>query len=164
MSLNTRAWLMAAGGAGAVAGFLSGVPIISALNCLFCAWIWMGGIGAIGIYTRMDKTALTTGQGMIIGASSGVVAAFVGGFISFIFGLIMGAANVGMMSQLRNLPGGRDMPNFLPEAGAGMGALLMFACFGILISLVLYAGFGALAGWVGVELFGRQRQSLNPPQ
>src|SRR3990172_5525874 len=77
MKLSMPSLLYSAGIAGAVAGIASGLPLIGALNCLLCAWLWLGGMGAVWLYNNREKTSLDAGKGVLVGASAGVVAAII---------------------------------------------------------------------------------------
>ncbi|NTU51326.1 MAG: hypothetical protein HGA94_02685, partial [Candidatus Aminicenantes bacterium] len=63
--------------AGAVAGLLSGLPIIGAGNCLCCLWIVGGAAVAAKLLASQTPGLLTAGDGAIVGALTGIVAAVV---------------------------------------------------------------------------------------
>jgi hypothetical protein len=148
--MNTRNLLISAGIGGAAMGILSGVPLVSLANCILCLWVWAGGILAVYVYVRMENTTLTSGQGAIIGAIAGVV----GAIIASILGLVFGAASLAALSAM-NSTGMGDVTSGL--ATQGIGSAVWF-----LIEIVIFPGFGALAGLIGVELFGKAKQPQPP--
>lgn len=148
--MNTRNLFISAGIGGGAMGILSGVPIINWANCILCLWVWASGILAVYIYVRMENTTLTSGQGAIIGAVAGLV----GAIIASILGLMFGAASLAALSAL-NSSGAGDITSGL--ASQGIGTAVWF-----LIEIVIFPGFGALAGLIGVELFGKSKQPQPP--
>jgi hypothetical protein len=62
---------------GAIAGVLSGLPIVSAGNCFCCLWIIGGAALAVSLLAKNTAGVLTSGDGAIVGALSGITAAVV---------------------------------------------------------------------------------------
>ena len=59
---------------GVVAGVLSGIPL---LNCLCCLWIIGGAMLSSYLLAKNSPVALSAGDGAIVGAFSGIIAAVV---------------------------------------------------------------------------------------
>jgi hypothetical protein len=146
-TMNSRSLFLAAGLAGVAIGLLSGIPIISAVNCLFCAWVWGGGIFAVYLYKRNEPSAfmLKPEQGALLGAVAGVIGAVVYTIIS----TIVGGANAALFNLIQNNPQLRDQfGDFLPQLLAQGGfSILALAC-----SLVIFAVFGAIGGLIGAAV------------
>ena len=67
---------------GAAAGFLSGLP---GINCLCCLWILAGAALSVYLYSKDRPEPTTPGDGAVIGAFSGVAAAAVNTVANFAF-------------------------------------------------------------------------------
>jgi Na+/H+-dicarboxylate symporter len=124
-------------------GVLSAMPVLSLGNCLLCLWVWVGGALAVFLYARMEQKPLSTGDGAIIGAAAGLV----GAIIFSALWLVLGAAALGVLSALGETSGDETLA-LLAMGSAGIAIRFVFA-------LVLGPAIGALAGLVGVELFGK---------
>lgn len=70
----------------AVMVVLSNVPLLSLINCLLCAGIWLGGMAAVWFYRRQTGAPVTPGQGAMIGVVAGLIGAVVSSIISSVFG------------------------------------------------------------------------------
>ena len=68
--------------AGAVAGLLSGLPFIGAGNCICCLWVVGGAVMASKLLAAATPGLLTSGDGAVVGALTGIVAAVVDAIIS----------------------------------------------------------------------------------
>lgn len=152
--------LQAAGIAGVVMGALSGIPYISACNCVFCMWAWVGGALAAMLYSRASGVVMTSGDGAKAGALAGVVGAVVYAVISSIVSAIAGPG-MEQMSQLQDMlrsQGQGEMAQRLSELPiqTGGGFSVMGLCVSLVIGLIFLTAFGALGGMVGTALFGKK--------
>jgi hypothetical protein len=146
--------------AGAVAGLLSGLPIIGAGNCLCCLWIVGGAAVAAKLLAAQTPGLLTAGDGAIVGALTGIVAAVVDTLVKLPlqrYNLELARRILDRFSEL-----GTDIPSsvegwFDLSSGAISPAWLLF---GLFVSAAVYAVMGALGGTIGVSLFGRK---TSPP-
>lgn len=141
--MKTNTLLYAAGIAGAVTGLLSGIPLISLLNCVFCGWLWIGGAASVYLYNGREGGSLTQSNGALLGAATGVVAALVGTVLAVVFGGLTGAA----LSQLDP-----EMQQYVPDFLTSM----LSGAFSLAFNFVFYAIFGALGGLIGVSLFKKK--------
>jgi uncharacterized protein YqgC (DUF456 family) len=141
---------------GAVAGILSGIPV---LNCLCCLWIIGGAILASYLAAKDSPVSLKAGDGAVIGAFTGIFAALIRVFLSIPFRAVEFALFQKIMERLSE---------FVPEAtsewkdifslGAGpisMAGLLL----GLVLSAAIFAVLGALGGIIGMALFGKKTPS-----
>src|SRR4030042_3017287 len=67
---------------GAIAGVLSGVPILSLGNCVCCLWIIGGAALAVHLTANTSPRSLKPGDGAIVGILTGIVAAIVQALVS----------------------------------------------------------------------------------
>lgn len=140
--MNTRAFLLASLIAGVVMGLLGGLPLISALNCVLCMWVWLSAILAVVLYRSFEGShpRVTTGQGALLGLVSGIIGAVVVWLIS----LLSRNAAMGYISQLLS-SNGVNLPSGVLQAGIGF--------FSLFFDLILYAIFGAIGGLIGAAIF-----------
>lgn len=138
---------------GAVAGVLSGIPL---LGCLCCLWIIGGAMLATHLAAKSFPVSMTAGDGAIIGILAGVVAAVVDGLVS----IPLQAINAEFLQRLMErfaeyssqLPGNwRE----LMERGMNKPSLAWFF-IGLVISAAIFAALGAVGGVIGASLFGKK--------
>jgi hypothetical protein len=139
---------------GAVAGVLSGIPL---LGCLCCLWIIGGAMLAVHLAARDYPVRMTPGDGAIIGILTGIVAAVVDTVIS----IPLQALNLELMQRLMDrvaeyssrLPSNwREMM----ERSAMTRTSVAWFFFGLVISAAIFAALGALGGVIGASLFGKK--------
>lgn len=138
---------------GAVAGVLSGIPIV---NCLCCLWIIGGAMLASYLLAKDSPISLSSGDGALVGAFSGIFAALIRVFLSIPFRTVEFALVRKVIDRFSE---------FVPEAPSewkdafnlGMGPLsLAGILLGLLFSAAVFAALGALGGIIGVSLFGKK--------
>jgi hypothetical protein len=152
-------YLMPALVAGGVSGVLSGIPFV---NCLCCLWIIGGAAWAAHILAGRTPGGLTGGDGAIVGALTGIVAAIAGTVIEIPFR----SFNAEQARRLLEM-----LPDTADEMPAGLGSWLSggswtspgFFLLGLFVSAVVFTGLGVLGGVIGVSLFGRKRVPPPPP-
>jgi len=134
---------------GGIAGFLSGVPLV---NCLCCLWIIGGAILAAYLLQRDSKTPLTSGDGAIVGALSGIIAAVVDAIVSIPFQALSNDIFRKMMDWAAeyadDIPEGWE--KWLEQGNMDMTLPWIF--LGFLITAVIFASLGALGGIIGVSV------------
>ena len=149
--------------AGAVAGILSGLPLIGNANCLCCLWIVGGAAVAVRLLAKETPSALTSGDGAIVGTLTGIVAAVVNSLVS----IPLRSFNLGLAQKFMDWASemGGEMP-------AGLDGLFQSAAgpispgwflLGLFLTSALYAVFGALGGIVGISLFVKKPGRAVPP-
>jgi hypothetical protein len=147
--------------AGAVAGLLSGLPFIGAGNCICCLWIVGGAAIAVKLLAGQTPGLLTSGDGAIVGALTGIVAAVVDTLVK----IPLQRYN---MELARRILDTLDIESGMPAGLDGLfngatGALTPgWMLLGLFISAAVYAVMGALGGIIGVSLFGR-KAAPQPP-
>lgn len=138
---------------GGLAGILSGIPFI---NCLCCLWIIGGAMLAAYLLSKDSKVPLSSGDGAIVGALAGVIAAIVDFFVSIPFQAMSGKMAQNIMEKVSEyadeMPQGWE--SFLE--GGGFEASMAMNIFGLLIAAVVFSILGALGGILGMSMFGKK--------
>ena len=144
--MNFKALAFASGLAGIGIGILSGIPIISWVNCLFCGWVILGSMGSTFLYKKFseDYEVVQAPQGALVGALSGLVGAVVGTIVSFSFSFVLNLIGFG----LDTASGADDFGFSTLLSGAG-------SLIGLVINIFAYPIFGAIGGLIGGAIFGR---------
>ena len=145
--------------AGAVAGLLSGLPFIGAGNCICCLWIVGGAAIAAKLLAAATPGLLKAGDGAVVGALTGIVAAVVDAVVS----IPLRSFNLGLARRLldKAVEFGGEMPTGLDEIVNGSSVLSVgWFLLGLFISAAVFAIMGTLGGIIGVSLFGKK--SLPP--
>jgi hypothetical protein len=139
---------------GALAGVLSGIPIV---NCLCCLWIIGGGMLAAHLLVKDSATPMGAGEGAIVGALSGIVAAVVDTLVSIPFQAMSSEFIRRMMERIAEYAD--EMPEGWEQwLERGMGEISApWFLLGFLITVVIFSAFGALGGIIGMSLFGKKR-------
>ena len=144
--MNTRYLLISAAIAGAVTAVLSTVPFINLLNCLLCAWMWLGGLFAVFLYRNQSKDFVDPGRGALIGVLTGLVGAVIAIILSLIFLPTSAAAALPpeTMQQLEETLGEGAAALTSPAATTGIS---------IISNLIFYPLFCTLGGLIGGAIF-----------
>jgi hypothetical protein len=141
--------------AGAVAGVLSGLPFIGTANCLCCLWIIGGAAMAAKLLAGRTPVLLRAGDGAIVGALTGIVAAVVDSIITIplrSFNLELARRVLEKASQM-----GGEMPSGLDQIFNSSGTLSPgWFLLGLFVSAALFTIVGTLGGIIGVSLFGKK--------
>lgn len=159
MSDDKRGFMTPALIGGAAAGVLSGIPLV---NCFCCLWIIGGAMLAAHLLAKDSPVSLTAGDGAIVGALTGIVAAVVDAVI----GIPLHAVNAEMVKKFmeRLAEFAEDMPagweSWLDRSASGFSAPLFL--LGLFISAVIFAALGALGGVIGASLFGKKKTPAPP--
>lgn len=120
---------------------LSNVPVISLINCLLCAGVWLGGMAAVWFYRRQTGQILRPGQGAVLGAIAGLI----GGIVSAIIGSVVGA-NM-MQEMIAADPSGQMADTLGPLVGGGTTLIVS-----LLTNLITFPLFGAIGGAIYASL------------
>jgi len=135
---------------GGLAGILSGIPFIS------CLWIIGGAMLAAYLLSKDSKVFLSSGDGAIVGALAGVIAAIVDFFVSIPFQAMSDEMARNIMEKVSEyadeMPQGWE--SFLE--GGGFEASMAMNILGLLIAAVVFSILGALGGILGMSMFGKK--------
>ena len=145
--MNTKnLWIAGLGGA-ALSLLATNLPYVGFINCLLCAAFWGSAIFAVWLYRRLGGT-LTVGEGVRIGALSGLLAGVIGFLLSFV-----GLAGVeSLLSGFeQTLP--PDAIGDIKDIPAWAGIVINL--LGVLIEVI----FGIVGGWIGGVIFRTDREN-----
>jgi len=132
---------------GLISGILSVIPILN--NCC-CIWAALGGLLASFLYIRGSALPVSTGDGAIVGALSGLF----GGILYLVLGIPLalllgtGAQVEGYMRQ-----SGLEVPL------TGIALVLITAI--LVVAMILI--FASLGGLIGVPIFEKRKGQSAPP-
>jgi hypothetical protein len=149
--------------AGAIAGVLSGLPFVSAGNCFCCLWIVGGAALAVNLLAKNTGGVLTSGDGAIVGALTGIVAAVVDVIMSIplrSFNMELARRVMGKVSEF-----GYDVPSNLDGFLDGGSGTLSPGWFflSLFLSAAVFTVVGVLGGIIGIALFGKKKGPAAPP-
>lgn len=145
---------------GIIMGVLSATPFLSIVNCLCCAGIMFGGVMSVYFYKKAltdEMEALTSADGMGLGAFSGVFGAVVSTILSGLFFLMFG--NVMNEVILGIMQSGGALDQMPPEARAQVEQGMLeqgFSLVGVVISFIICPLFGLLGGLIGYAIFRKR--------
>ena len=134
-------------------GVLSALPLIGAANCCCCLWVVAGGVLAAYLGGHGRAVSLTPSEGMLIGASAGVVGAFVWIPIALVVDALMSPLQQAMIGAV--LSNARDLPPEAREVLEGLGQPSSAFRYIVGFMLQFFAGgiFGAIGGVIGAMFF-----------
>jgi hypothetical protein len=162
--MQGKAMLMPAVWGGLAIGILSALPIVGALNLCCCLWVVTGGLLASYILQSNTDAPIAIGDSTIVGLMSGLVGAFVYGFISIPVNLLMGPLQQRAMSRLADV-----LPNLPPEvrdalSSAGSAEMVVAgAVMGFVAMLLAGAIFATAGGLLGYVFFRKKPEPVPPP-
>ena len=145
--------------AGAIAGVLSGLPIIS---CLCCLWIVGGAALAVKLLVKQTPGLLRPSDGAIVGALTGIVAAVARTLLSLAFRPDIEAAHRAL-DWLSSF--GFEKPSNIDSLLESSSAFLSpgWLLLGLFITAAVYAIMGVLGGIIGVSIFAKKKPQASPP-
>jgi hypothetical protein len=145
---------------GLVMGLLSGLPFISAGNCVCCLWVVLGGaVGAYVLQQRRDAP-ITAADGAIVGLLSGVFGSLVYLVVSIPITLLMSPFQQQLFDQVINngdLP--PEVERFLSTGMTGVLAIVM----GFFAMLAAGVVFSTIGGVIGALIFKKSQPVAPPP-
>jgi len=143
---------------GLIMGAISGLPVLSILNCFCCAGILLGGFLSILFY-KNDLTPtsppLTSADAMQLGALAGLFGALFGTVLHLVMLVAVGnVTNEILLNILRNMnlpPEAMDQIESSLERSGALG--LVSIMISLVVSLVIDPLFGLLGGLIGFSVF-----------
>jgi len=144
---------------GVAAGILSGIPV---LNCLCCLWIIGGAMLAAYLLSKDSPLPLSSGDGALVGAFAGVIAAAVDSLLSIPFQALNAAFLNRVFEQLAeyNKEFQSNWSSWINRSAGPFSVAWFF--LGLVISAAIFAVLGALGGIIGIALFGKKAPT--PPR
>ena len=145
---------------GVIMGVLSATPFLSFVNCLCCAGIMFGGFMSVYFYKKAltdEMEALSSADGMGLGAFSGVFGAIVSTILGGLFFLMFGnIVNEAIFEWMRS---GGFLDQMPPDARAQIEQGMLeqgFSLIGVVISFIICPLFGLLGGLIGYAVFRKR--------
>ncbi len=132
---------------GLISGILSIIPILN--NCC-CIWAVLGGLLASFLYIRGSALPVSTGDGAIVGALSGLF----GGILYLVLGIPLALL----------LGSGAQFESYMRQSGlevplTGIALVLISAI--LVVAMILI--FASLGGLIGVPIFEKRKGQSAPP-
>lgn len=131
-------------------GVLSSIPLLSCLNLFFCLLNMAGIALALMMYFKANPDdRLTNGEAALFGTIAGAGAGLIAGLLGLLMNLLFASAMAGLLASLEDkLP-----PQFAQQmAMQGTMSVIM-----IPVQIILFAGFGALGGFLSLTLFFKDK-------
>lgn len=165
---------------GAAIGLVSGIPVISLVNCCCCAGILAGGVLTYYLYREEHVEGmlpLESSDALILGIMAGVIGAFVQAVIHGLLVLLFAGAQEELMRSIMSkiidrlessgsfpadaLDQMRDqVARSVKESNTMWGVML-----NLFMSLIIYPIFAMLGGLLGYGIFRSKKpqQTQSPP-
>ncbi len=129
-----------------IGGVLSSIPLLNMLNCCFCSLNLAGVSIGMALYMKSDPNDMVSGgEAALFGMVSGIGCGLIAGLGSMLFNVALGGVMAGVSGSL---------PPELAERMAAQGAMGLVA---LPVNAVFYGGFGALGGFLAMQLFFKSR-------
>ncbi|MEK9135562.1 MAG: hypothetical protein AAB393_00440 [Bacteroidota bacterium] len=155
---------------GLIMGAISGLPVISIINCFCCAGIMLGGFLSVMFY-KNELTAsmpqLTSSDSIQLGALAGLFGAVFGTILNLLTMAAMGNITGDMVIEILrsfNLPD--EVMDEIQQKISEQASLTGIAtALSFLYSLILDPLFGLLGGLIGYNVYKPKTQMMNvqPP-
>lgn len=127
-------------------GVLSSIPLLNILNCCFCLLNIAGIVFALSMYLNANPNdTLNNGEAAGFGAAAGAGAGLIAGLMGLVVNILLG----GILAPILDKVPGASRQMF--AASAAWGVLV------IPINIVLFAAFGALGAFLGMQAFFKTR-------
>lgn len=140
-------WVACLSGA-VITTLISNLPIIGLVNCLLCAGFWGSAIFSVWLYRRLSG-AVTVGQGVRVGALTGLCAGVLGFLLGFI-GLTGAAGLTHVFSSYLPADTAQGMDSTMQALGS-----IVFNLIGVVFNII----FGTIGGWIGGAIFKTNPQA-----
>ena len=138
-----------------ISGVLCAIPILNCINAIFCLLNMAGIVFALQLYLKANQEdTISNGEAAGFGAAAGAGAGLISGVIGMLISLIFSGLFASLMTSLPSAGSSSSgMLAALPGIGVG-GAVRVVT---IPINIILYAAFGALGAFLGMQLFFKTR-------
>jgi hypothetical protein len=149
LTVNTKnLWIASLSGA-LLTTLVSNLPIIGLVNCLLCAGFWGSAIFAVWLYRRQSG-GLTIGEGVRVGALTGLCAGVLGFLLGFI-GLTGAAGLKNVVGSILPADTAQGMNSTMQALGS-----IVFNLIGVILNII----FGTIGGWIGGAIFKTGPQAV----
>jgi len=142
--------------AGFIFGFVSGIPLVGALNCMCCSLILGAGVTCSYLMVRSSSIPLTVGRSAMGGALTGMFAALIWVITYAAISIILGGELMADFDKALERaaeinPEAREAARVL----SGVGAYVMLSIM-LVLAFFFYTIFGILGGIIGRAIFERR--------
>jgi hypothetical protein len=153
---------------GLIMGAISGLPVLSLLNCLCCAGILLGGFLSVMFYKNEFTPAmfpLTSSECMQVGAIAGLFGALFGTLLHLLtLATIGNVSNEMMLEMLRNFHLPQEALDQMERSIEQSAEMTTFSIgISLLTSLIIDPLFGLLGGLIGFSAFKSKQTPMNMP-
>ena len=140
-----------------ITGILS-TSYFNFINTICCLGVMLGGVVTIQQFTSQSGTSLEAGDGAILGALSGAAGAVFAAVFEGILrpvGLDSDTISRDLLEEWSRSMEGEQMmsPEMMEQLQSGESGIV-FIILGTVVTMVVYALFGAIGGAVGTSIFG----------
>ncbi|MBP8976074.1 MAG: hypothetical protein KBG83_05090 [Bacteroidetes bacterium] len=158
---------------GLVIGLLSGLPVLSIVNCCCCAGVMAGGAVAVVLYKkeldRHQSFFFESSDALILGILSGIVGAVIGSVLSSLVLLIIGPVEneflhsilVKLIANLESSgavpPGAFDESLQQFEEAMSQGVTFGLFLRELVVSLIAYPIFSMVGSLLAYGIFNRKK-------
>ncbi|MBW2454532.1 MAG: hypothetical protein JRI68_08475 [Deltaproteobacteria bacterium] len=136
---------------GVIGGIAASIPVLNLLNMCFCLLYMVGAVIGVSMYLNENaQEQLSDSEGAIIGAIAGATGGAIATVLGWMLWWVLASVLAGIYSSIYG---------FLP--GPLLHAMTLSAGRGILmipVNIAIAGGFGALAGFLSLQLFFKERR------
>jgi hypothetical protein len=143
-------------------GVLSALPVVSAGNVCCCLWVVAGGVLAAYLAQQSVPTALTIGDGALVGLLAGLVGGFVTIVLQIPLELLLAPLQQQILERLLEHAGGLpfETRSLLEEWGQPARPLVFV--LRIVFSVTVGMVFGLVGGILGAAIFKTPTSRSHP--
>lgn len=143
-------FLKAAAIGGAIGGVASSLPVLNLLNCCFCLLNMAGAAAAVGMYLKDNPSErITSGDAAMCGGFAGMIAGVVVGILGVVMQVVAGSALMALYGHLATVLPPDVIAKMTMQAGWSIAYIPLY--------VILYGLFGALGGFLSLNLFFKDR-------
>ncbi len=143
---------------GLVMGVLSALPIVSVGNVCCCLWVISGGLLAAYLLQQNQSTAITPGDGALVGLLAGLIGAVAQVVISIPISMVVGPMERAMVQRFMEMAGNmppevRDMLERYGGEGRSAAVMIVGRIFALFFWACIGAIFSTVGGLIGALIF-----------
>ncbi len=150
---------------GVIMGVISGIPILSLVNCFCCAGIMLGGFMAVFFYKKdlnESSPPLSSSDGLGLGALAGVAGAIVTVILTALFHFVFGMAMGGGMQRLQDMGLGNQIPPETMKMIQGLTSNRGIIGITFVFHVIIDPLFGLIGGLIGYAVFKSKAPAFTP--
>lgn len=154
---------------GVVIGLLSGIPYVRLVNVFCCLWIIAGGALASYLYIKKSPTAVSTGEGAMLGAAAGAIGIVVELVVGIPLTILMGNPELSFLLALMERLDPQRAESYRQMVEEAMRRPFLeqfvYAVFSLrtLLTLLITVIFALVGGLIAIPLFEKRKTDDEPP-